>query len=475
MSSFHEDDENYCGDTNIIVSSSTISSKDRVHGLSLSSSSLSTTFKEYNSSTMLSSSSPATSLSIINVKTYSPSSQHGFICDHSASHASTEMNNTAEEEPTNSPNSNDVDHSIVSEGLHLTVFRVTNDVTYNSNESETNEADKRSNTDEDSTVEDNDHQECTDTATTTVGVETTPERIAREERESQELVWELMRQDNQEVYSMQMQFMQENADHLSAEDFALIQSLVNESAQQNNVLVASRDGVDNSNDDDDGQGEDNGDGGDEDNNGIDENDPNTWDYERLLALGRQMGDVKTERWRLRSRSVINQLKKLIYADILQCKMSETHKGGSVAETETGSVVDASLVNCHEDVMTNKEHVVGSPTTNDDYNDAVVEEEHSSSNKKPCLRSEIDTPCDHPILFIAANTNATNTSLLDGNTTSTTTTTAAAAAAGCDISRRVDDVDRCVVCMEDFEPSDLLLQLPCRHFFHVPCTEVGMSE
>jgi hypothetical protein len=71
-----------------------------------------------------------------------------------------------------------------------------------------------------------------------------------------------MRQDNQEVYSMQMQFMQENADHLSAEDFALIQSLVNESAQQNNVLVASRDGVDNSNDDDDGQGEDNGDGGD---------------------------------------------------------------------------------------------------------------------------------------------------------------------------------------------------------------------
>ena len=453
MSSFHEDDENYCGDTNIIVSSSTISSKDRVHGSSLSSS-LSTTFKEYNSSTMLSSSSPATSLSIINVKTYSPSSQHGFICDHSVSHVSTEMNNTTEEEPTNSPNSNDVDHSIVSKGLDLTVFRVTNDVTYNNNESETNEADKRRNTDEDSTVEDNDHQECTDTAATTVGVETTPERIAREERESQELVWELMRQDNQEVYSMQMQFMQENADHLSAEDFALIQSLVNESAQQNNVLVASRDDVDNSNDDDDGQGEDNGDGGDEDNDGIDENDPNTWDYERLLALGRQMGDVKTERWRLRSRSVINQLKKLIYADILQCKMSEAH---TVAETETGSVFDASLVNCHEDVMTNKEHVVGSPTTNDDYNDVAVDEEHSSSNKKPCLRSEIDTPCDHPILFIA-NTNTTNTT--------------AAAAGGCDISRRVDDVDRCVVCMEDFEPSDLLLQLPCRHFFHVPCTEVG---
>lgn len=375
------------------------------------------------------------------------------------------MNNTTEEEPTNSPNNNDVDHSIVSQGLDLTVFRVTNDVTYNNNESETNEADNRSNTDEDSTVEDNDHQECTDTAATTVGVETTPERIAREERESQELVWELMRQDNQEVYSMQMQFMQENADHLSAEDFALIQSLVNESAQQN-VLVASRDGADGSNDDDDGEGEDNdGDGGgDEDNDGIDENDPNTWDYERLLALGRQMGDVKTERWRLRSRSVINQLKKLIYADILQCKMSEAHKGSSVAET--GSVVAASLVNCHEDVMTNKEHVVGSPTTNDDCNDVAVEEEHSSSNKKPCLRSEIDTPCDHPILFIA-NTNATNTSLLDGSTTSTTTATA-----GCDISRGVDDVDRCVVCMEDFEPSDLLLQLPCKHFFHVPCTEVS---
>lgn len=377
------------------------------------------------------------------------------------------MNNTTEEEHTNSPNNNDVDHSIVSEVLDLTVFRVTNDVIYNNNESETNEANKRSNTDEDSIVDDNDHQECTNTAadaaTITVEAETTPERIAREERESQELVWELMRQDNQEVYSMQMQFMQENADHLSAEDFALIQSLVNESAQQN-ILVASRDGVNGSNDDDDEQGEDNGDVGDEDNDGIDENDPNTWDYERLLALGRQMGDVKTERWRLRSRSVIDQLTKLIYADILQCKMSEAYKGSSIAET--GSVVAASLVNCHEDVMTNKEHVVGSPTSNDDCNDGVVEEEHSSSNKKPCLRSEIDTPCDHSILFIA-NTNAINTSLLDGNTTSSTT--------GCDISRGVDDVDRCVVCMEDFVPSDLLLQLPCRHFFHVPCTEVGVSE
>lgn len=273
---------------------------------------------------------------------------------------------------------------------------------------------------------------------------------------------------------MQMQFMQENADHLSAEDFALIQSLVNESAQQNNVLVASHDGADgSSNNDDDEQGEDNGDGGDEDNDGIDENDPNTWDYERLLALGQQMGDVKTERWRLRSKSVINQLKKLIYADILQCKMSGTTNGASIAET--GTVVVAPLA------LTNKEHVIGSPTTNDHCRDEDVEEEHSSSNKKPCLRSEFDTPCDDPILLFNANTNATTTSLLDGNTTSTTTTTPSSSSttgAGCDISKGGvvvdDDVDRCVVCMEDFEPSDLLLQLPCRHYFHVPCTEVSTA-
>jgi len=433
MSRFYEDDENYCSVSNIILSTGLC-----CDGLDAPSSS--SIMKDYTSnvtSTMLSS-SPA-DLSIINLKPYSQSTPNEIIFDSTTSHMSFERNDILEE-PTNTCNDNDEDDSNEIEGLDQTVFRVANDISShdNNNESDTNEeADRSNNSTVDYIVDDHNN--------TVIVNESTPERIAREERESQELAWELMRQDNLEVYSMQMQFMQDNADNLSAEDFALIQSLMNESAQQN--VVVSRDDADEANEDDE-QGEDN-DGDDEDNDGIDENDPNTWDYERLLALGQQIGDVKTERWRLRSRRVIDQLKKLIYKDIVQCKTK-------ASVTETAAVV-ASLVHSNIDIMINNDLQVCSPTI--DRSDA--EEEQSSSNKKPCIRSEINTPpCCDALLFNADTTN--NSTLVDSTTTTKTK---------CDISG--GDVDRCVVCMEDFELSDLLLQLPCKHYFHVPCTEVSI--
>ena len=31
-------------------------------------------------------------------------------------------------------------------------------------------------------------------------------------------------------------------------------------------------------------------------------------------------------------------------------------------------------------------------------------------------------------------------------------------------------ERCVVCMDDFEAHEELMVFPCKHYFHIPCTE-----
>lgn len=105
--------------------------------------------------------------------------------------------------------------------------------------------------------------------------ETLEERLAREERESQELAWQLMQQDNIDMYNMQMQFMQENADHLSEEDMLLMQALVRESG----VPIAPGPAV--------AEGE--AEGEEEEGEELDESDSSNWDYERLLQLGQQLG------------------------------------------------------------------------------------------------------------------------------------------------------------------------------------------
>lgn len=107
--------------------------------------------------------------------------------------------------------------------------------------------------------------------------ETAQQRMEREERESQELAWQLMQEENQEMYNMQMQFMRENADQMSEEDLALIQAMINESAQPQQGLPA----VGTIGADDEGEAEE----GDE----LNESDSSNWDYERLLQLGQQIG------------------------------------------------------------------------------------------------------------------------------------------------------------------------------------------
>jgi hypothetical protein len=114
----------------------------------------------------------------------------------------------------------------------------------------------------------------------------------KEEEESEQLAWELMRQEQEELYNMQVQFIQNQAGTMSEEDYRALQSILNENPPQQ-----------------------------EDEHSVDssqeEDETDDWDYDRLLALGQALGDVKTERWRLRSKSVIESLPVKSYAEVLE--------------------------------------------------------------------------------------------------------------------------------------------------------------
>ena len=99
--------------------------------------------------------------------------------------------------------------------------------------------------------------------------ETEGERIAREERESEQLAWEMMNQESQELYDLQMQFMRENTEGMNEEDRLALQMAIDEAggpAQQDQ---------DGDNDEEDGEGA--------------EDDVDNWDYDRLLELGHAIG------------------------------------------------------------------------------------------------------------------------------------------------------------------------------------------
>jgi hypothetical protein len=68
---------------------------------------------------------------------------------------------------------------------------------------------------------------------------------------------------------------------------------------------------------------------------------------------------------------------------------------------------------------------------------IERDEQSSSNKKQCIRAA-NCGCD-------ATTSATHTT-------------------------EEVQTERCVVCMDDFEAQEELVVFPCKHYFHIPCTE-----
>lgn len=141
--------------------------------------------------------------------------------------------------------------------------------------------------------------------------ESEEDRIRREMEASERLAWEMMQQESLETYNMQIQFMQENAESLSAEDLAAIQAAVSEMGQPIPSLLPHA--TENQGEGEEGEGDDDGN---EEGNQSDVSDPDQWDYERLLRLGEVIGDVKTERWRLRSQNVIDKLPKITFGEVL---------------------------------------------------------------------------------------------------------------------------------------------------------------
>jgi hypothetical protein len=101
--------------------------------------------------------------------------------------------------------------------------------------------------------------------------ETDSQRREREDRESEALAWEMMQQENLDVYNMQVQFMQENAGSVSEEDMLVMQQLMEEGG--NPTAMAEE------------EGEEEEEEGDE----LEDSDSSNWNYDRLLTLGQRMG------------------------------------------------------------------------------------------------------------------------------------------------------------------------------------------
>ena len=128
--------------------------------------------------------------------------------------------------------------------------------------------------------------------------ETLEDKQRRELEESERLAWEIMQQEEQQYYQQQVEYMRQNSETISAEDLAAIQQIVNE------PTVRFQQNGDEEGDESDEEGEE----GEEEEN---------WDYDQLIALGQAIGDVKTERWRLRSKNVIDGLTVIDYDEILK--------------------------------------------------------------------------------------------------------------------------------------------------------------
>lgn len=130
-------------------------------------------------------------------------------------------------------------------------------------------------------------------------------------------------------------------------------------------------------------------------------------------------DVKTERWRMRAKSVINSLPRQLYSELMP----------QLPAAPTPPVI-STVFRCQSPASTE------APAERD---------EQSSSNKKQCIRAD-DCSCDSTI--------------------------SAAHAAGKGTANAAQEVqtERCVVCMDDFEAQEELVVFPCRHYFHIPCTE-----
>ena len=107
-------------------------------------------------------------------------------------------------------------------------------------------------------------------------IEMTAERQRRETQESEQLAWEMMREESISAYRMQLDFINSISNTMSADDLEAIQMAMRngDAFNTDEVIEADRDDGE---EDDQNQGE------------NQDSDVDAWDYDRLLALEDIMG------------------------------------------------------------------------------------------------------------------------------------------------------------------------------------------
>lgn len=243
--------------------------------------------------------------------------------------------------------------------------------------------------------------------------ETLEEKEKRELEESESLARQLMEEESLNAYNIQLEYMRSHSEELSAEELEVFQ-IAMRASEADNVADAEA------------EAERVLDGTSEGQQDADE-DSEEWTYDRLLALGQLLGDVKTERWRDRATGVISQLPVLPYERILQMSESQS-KGPSPAyvPTRPGPYVDA-----HNNAV--------SPTPSS----AILTTEIAAGQpdvqaRSPEASAVSSTPCAKRLRL------------------------------------RADD-SWCAVCMEAYSGVDVVLVLPCMHYFHETCGKAWAAD
>lgn len=267
-------------------------------------------------------------------------------------------------------------------------------------------------------------------------VETEQERIQREIEESERLCWEMMQQESMEAYNMQVNYMRENSEGMSEEDRATLELILQQENQQVQQLQQQQ-----NHNFDDGEGEEgeyDGQQQDQQNEGLDENSEN-WDYDQLLALGEAIGDVKTEKWKLRALQVIQSLPRLSYGEIrrriaLQKKHKEDNDRAAKArlaalESDNGGEVFS---------LVSPEKVLPCASTLDQF-------------------TVTGTPitCSHISVAIPSGSSNNCTSTITGAVSASSTMLLVLET-------------HCAICRDEYESDSSVLHLRCGHYFHDEC-------
>jgi hypothetical protein len=118
----------------------------------------------------------------------------------------------------------------------------------------------------------------------------------------------MMREESMNAFRAQMEFVQQASEGMSEEDLEAIRMAMREGGFVAEEADAEEAAEEEAEEEDEEEGE----------------DVDRWDYDQLLALGEQIGDVKTERWRLKAKKVIESLPATNYGAIQKLQQAASH-------------------------------------------------------------------------------------------------------------------------------------------------------